>query len=210
MLLEIKVVAVEKAFFSHIGKDSISHPNGLKKILVEKGEGEVVKPFTNVTMAFTAYILNSKGQKRIFQSSLTNSELAVFQLGAGRMLKGLDEGIITMKVGEKSTFIIPPHLGFGSEKSGIVPGNSTLYYDIELLSSVDPFWKFNGADTVFAKKGVKVIVISKKPGKTITLEDIVTFHYTGFFFNSSGNPIIFDNTLERKKPVIIRPETPHI
>nr|MBA3707166.1 FKBP-type peptidyl-prolyl cis-trans isomerase [Bacteroidota bacterium] len=111
LLLEVKILKVEQAFYNLSAKDTLTYASGLKKILISKGSSETAKTFHNVSMQFTGYVLNQKGYKRIFQSSLTNSTLAVFQLGTGRMVKGLDQGIATMTVGEKATFIVPPALG---------------------------------------------------------------------------------------------------
>lgn len=205
LLLEVKILKSEVAFYNLSGKDTITYSSGLKKILISNGTGETAKAFNDVTMQFTGYVLNSKGYKRVFQSSHTNSALAVFQLGAGRMVKGLDEGIATMKTGEKATFIVPPYLGFGKETSGIIPGNSTLYFDIELLSCVNPFYHSNTTDTIFGANGLKILPVLKQEGKKISVEDVVSFDYTGYFLDSAGHPIIFDNTIERKTPAILRP-----
>ena len=205
LLLHVKVLKMEQAFYDLSNKDTIIFPSGLKKIIVTKGSGEPAKPFNNVSMQFTGYVLNQKGYQRVFQSSLTNSTVAVFQLGTGRMVKGLDEGIATMRVGEKATFILPPALGFGNKVSGIIPANSTLYFDIELLSSVEPFFHSEKTDTITTKKGVKIIRLLTKEGRTITSSDVVTFDYTGYFIDSLKHPIIFDNTIERKVPTVLRP-----
>lgn len=205
LLLEVKVLKAEQAFYNLAGKDTISFPNGLKKILINIGTGEAAKPFYNVTLQFTGYVLNQKGYKRVFQSSLTNSTVAIFQLGAGRMVKGLDQGIATMKTGEKSTFIVPPALGFGKEVSGIIPGNSTLYFDIELLGSIDPFFHTTSKDTILTNTGITIVPVLKQEGTNITVEEIVSFDYTGYFIDTMGHPIIFDNTLERKTPAFLRP-----
>ena len=167
LLLSVRVVKIEQAFYNLSGKDSIKYPSGLKKFIVSQSKGEMAKPFNEVTMQFTGYILNSKGYKRVFQSSLTNSTYAIFQLATGRMVKGLDEGIQTMRIGEKATFIVPPNLGFGKKESGIIPGNSTLYFDIELLNCVDPFYHATSNDTIFGKNGVKILPILKQTGKKI-------------------------------------------
>ncbi len=205
LLLEVKILKSEQAFYDLSGKDTATSPSGLKKILVSKGKGETAKAFNNVTMQFTGYILNQDKYKRIFQSSLTNSTLAIFQLGTGRMVKGLDEGIATMKVGEKATFIVPPALGFGKEISGVIPGNSTLYFDIELLSSIDPFYHPISRDTIFAPSGLKILPVLRQEGKKINIENVVVFDYIGYFIDHAGHPIIFDNTIERKKPAVLRP-----
>lgn len=205
LTLHVKILKTEQAFYDLTNKDTITFPSGLKKIVISKGNGEKAKPYHNVTLHFTGFILNPKGYQRVFQSSLTNSTLAVFQLGTGRMVKGLDEGIATMHIGEKATFILPPALGFGNKVSGIIPANSTLYFDIELLNSVEPFFHVDSKDTIRTKNGVKIVRVAKKEGKPILSSDVVTFDYIGYFIDSLGNPIIFDNTIERKVPTVLRP-----
>lgn len=205
LFLEVKLLKAEEAFYPIEGRDTIKFKSGLKKIVVAKSKEDLVTPFHMVTMKFTGYLVTKKGYKKVFQSSQTNSALAKFQLGAGRMIKGLDEGIATMRIGEKSTFIVPPELGFGTNISGVVPANSTLYYDIELLECRDPFWKVNNTDTIRGKDGLRVLKTASLPEKKITKESVVVFDYMGYYLDSLKHPIIFDNTYERNAPAVVRP-----
>jgi len=69
-----------------------------------------------------------------FDSSLDRNQPIVFELGVGRVIKGWDQGISGMCVGEKRKLKIPPHLGYGdSGAGGLIPGGATLIFETELV-----------------------------------------------------------------------------
>ena len=108
----------------------ITTPSGLKYTNQVIGKGERPKPGQTVKVHYTGMLEN--GTK--FDSSVDRGQPADFQIGVGMVIKGWDEGLMTMKVGGKRRFVIPPNLGYGpSGKPPTIPPNSTLIFDVELL-----------------------------------------------------------------------------
>ncbi|KAI1421489.1 hypothetical protein F5Y12DRAFT_700944 [Xylaria sp. FL1777] len=75
--------------------------------------------------------LASNGNK--FDASYDRNQPFGFQLGAGRVIKGWDEGLLDMCIGEKRTLTIPPELGYGNRGMGPIPAGSTLVFETELI-----------------------------------------------------------------------------
>lgn len=110
-----------------------TNPSGLK-ILVTKPaspEDSAAKAGDTVWVHYTGKLTN--GTK--FDSSLDRGEPIELQLGAGRVIKGWEEGLIGIKLGEKRTLTIPPDLGYGARGAGngVIPPNATLVFDVELV-----------------------------------------------------------------------------
>lgn len=93
------------------------------------GGGEEAKRGMLVTVHYTGRLLNG----RTFDSSLTRGEPFQFVLGSGQVIEGWEKGVLGMKVGGERVLVIPPELAYGESKVGIIPSNSTLVFEIELL-----------------------------------------------------------------------------
>jgi FKBP-type peptidyl-prolyl cis-trans isomerase FkpA len=111
----------------------------LKTIDVKLGNGPEAVSGKAAIVQYTGWLYdasapNQRGKK--FDSSLDRPGQVPFGfvVGAGRVIKGWDQGVVGMKVGGKRTLIIPPELGYGAGGHGsVIPPNATLIFDIELL-----------------------------------------------------------------------------
>ena len=110
--------------------------SGLEYEILKEGTGATPKPGQQVTVHYTGWLakdgqadLNSK-----FDSSVDRGEPFSFKIGLGYVIAGWDEGVLSMKVGEKRRLIIPSQLGYGSRGAGrVIPANADLIFDVELL-----------------------------------------------------------------------------
>lgn len=94
------------------------------------GTGQEAKNGDTVTVNYVGTLEN--GTK--FDSSYDRNQPFSFTIGAGQVIKGWDLGVVGMKVGGKRKLVIPPDLGYGNQAQGSIPANSTLIFEIELVS----------------------------------------------------------------------------
>jgi FKBP-type peptidyl-prolyl cis-trans isomerase FkpA len=98
---------------------------------VTVGDGAIATAGHEVKVHYTGWLTN--GTK--FDSSKDRNDPFVFSLGAGRVIKGWDDGVAGMKVGGKRKLTIPPALGYGARGAGgVIPPNATLVFEVELLA----------------------------------------------------------------------------
>ena len=111
-------------------------PTSLQKTEVKQGTGTEAIAGKAVAVHYTGWIYDEskpdkKGAK--FDSSRDRREPFVFPLGAGRVIRGWDEGVAGMQVGGQRTLVIPPAMAYGERGAGVIPPNATLIFDVELL-----------------------------------------------------------------------------
>jgi peptidylprolyl isomerase len=113
----------------------VTTPSGLTITDTVVGTGPSPKAGQICVMHYTGWLYQNgaKGQK--FDSSVDRGQPFEFPIGTGRVIKGWDEGVASMKVGGKRTLVIPPELGYGARGAGgVIPPNATLIFDVELLA----------------------------------------------------------------------------
>lgn len=108
----------------------VTTASGLQYEDIVEGTGATPTPGSQVTVHYTGTLTD--GTK--FDSSRDRGQPFVFPIGVGRVIKGWDEGVMTMKVGGRRTLTIPANLAYGSRGAGgVIPPNATLVFDVELL-----------------------------------------------------------------------------
>ncbi|KAH8246559.1 hypothetical protein KR038_009761 [Drosophila bunnanda] len=117
------LLAISLASAEDLKVDVISLPEGCE---------QKSKSGDSLTMHYTGTLL-ADGKK--FDSSFDRDQPFTFQLGAGQVIKGWDQGLLDMCVGEKRKLTIPPHLGYGDQGAGnVIPPKATLVFEVELIN----------------------------------------------------------------------------
>ncbi len=110
----------------------VTTTSGLKYIDVVEGTGVTPRTGQTISVHYTGTLQDG----RKFDSSHDRGTPYVFRIGTGSVIKGWDEGLMTMKVGGKRKLIIPPALGYGPRGNPPnIPGNATLLFDVELVDA---------------------------------------------------------------------------
>ncbi len=114
----------------------------LQRIELREGSGPIARPGMEVTVHYTGWNYDERrpalrGEK--FDSSRDRGEPFTFLLGAGRVIRGWDEGVAGMRVGGKRELRIPAWLAYGRKGAGdAIPPNGSLVFEVELLDAKSP------------------------------------------------------------------------
>ena len=112
----------------------VTTSSGLQIIDTKVGTGALPRVNQTAIVHYTGWLYENGVKGKKFDSSVDRNEPFEFPVGAGRVIKGWDEGVATMKIGGKRTLIVPPQLGYGARGAGgAIPPNATLMFDVELL-----------------------------------------------------------------------------
>jgi len=110
-------------------------PTGLQYEDTRVGTGATPKTGQTCVMHYTGWLWENEAKGKKFDSSVDRGQPFEFPIGQGRVIKGWDQGVATMKVGGKRTLLIPPSLGYGARGTGggLIPPNATLLFEVELM-----------------------------------------------------------------------------
>ena len=129
-IVTTKRATIKKMTNNPIEPAATTTATGLTYIVTKHGDGAQLKAGDNVIVNYTGLLTN--GEK--FDSSLDRGEPFSFPLGAGKVIKGWDEGVQKLRVGDHATFIIPPEIAYGSRGAGgVIPPDATLIFIIEVV-----------------------------------------------------------------------------
>ena len=111
-------------------ENAVTTDSGLQYVVIEEGNGASPQAGQRVFVHYVGTL--EDGTK--FDSSRDRGRPFDFTIGQGQVIKGWDEGVGDMKVGDRRKLIIPPELGYGARGAGgVIPPNATLIFDVELL-----------------------------------------------------------------------------
>lgn len=117
-----------------VQEKAVTTKSGLKYVDLKIGTGEEAQKGMDVTVHYTGWLFENGKRGAKFDSSVDRGTPFNFPLGAGRVIKGWDEGVAGMKVGGKRELFIPANLGYGAQGAGnVIPPNATLDFEVELL-----------------------------------------------------------------------------
>jgi peptidylprolyl isomerase len=167
--------------------------SGLQYVDTKEGTGEEPATGQNCAVHYTGWLWENGAKGKKFDSSLDRGTPFSFHVGEHEVIKGWDEGVASMKVGGKRELLIPPELAYGARAvGGVIPANSTLFFEVELLELREKWEKTeSGLEYMDSKVGTGA---EPKAGQTCEV------HYTGWLWQNGGKGKEFDSSVRRGQP----------
>lgn len=172
--------------------------SGLEYVDTVVGNGDSPKQGDKVVVHYTGTL--EDGTK--FDSSVDRGTPFEFTIGVGQVIRGWDEGVMSMQVGGKRTLTIPADLAYGDRGAGsVIPPNATLVFDVELIEIkemyVDTDFSLPGKE-IIKESGLRMIEHIAGKGDNPKSGQVVSVHYTGLLETGSK----FDSSHDRGKPFV--------
>jgi FKBP-type peptidyl-prolyl cis-trans isomerase len=199
--MELEVLGTYPAFYAVDYNQLKKTSSGLEYVFVKQNTtSETLKKGNYVAIRYTGYYFTKDGKKKIFDSSMKSGNTSLLQYGVNKFIKGLDEGLSLMKVGDSATFIIPPSLGYGAKDNQLVPGNSTLGFDVYVERQIDPFFDESKITYKQDPSGFSYCFVKDVEGPSAQLNDNVYVNLVGYYLLANGAKYIFESTYEKGEP----------
>ena len=196
LLFDVELISISEGIksFQTRGKDSVITESGAKIFIVQTNpSGTLPAKNDQVKINYTGYFMDGK----IFDTSYDRGEPMPFSVGKGNVIKGLDEAIQKVRMGEKARIIIPYMLAYGEKGyAGVIPEKADLIFDIDLVDIQSIPYKVEGMEVNTTPSGLKYIVVHKGTGKKAEKNRSCSVHYSGYLEDGSS----FDSSLNKGQP----------
>lgn len=176
-------------------QDTITTETGLQYYMIEEGEGEKVQEGKEVALHGIGTFENGE----VFWETRESNSPFYFVSGTNSVIKGVEEGVSKMRVGDRWIFILPPELAYGNKQRGPIPPNSVLIFDYEILNVSDP--KKPIVDTLY--KTIHSDGIDKALDLYVQLKDQRdVFNFRADQLNVLGYKLLNENKLAASRAVL--------
>ncbi len=172
-----------KEYISQSGLKYTFYKHNSKAIKVDSGD------------VVSVHYIGSLDDSTVFDSSYDRAQPITFEVGAGRVIKGWDEGLTYMHLGDSALFIIPSNIAYGERKTGKIPANSTLHFIVKIVDikkAIKP-WKVNQKDRVYIEDSLSYIIVEKGNGDAAETGNRVSMQYSGYYTDWRKFDSSYDN-----------------
>jgi peptidylprolyl isomerase len=180
------------------GQDLSTTASGLQYVILEEGSGEQPQPGDVVAVHYEGKLADGT----VFDSSYSRGDPIRFPLGQGYVIPGWEEGIGLLREGSKARLVIPPNLAYGETGAGngVIPPNSTLTFDVELIEimagSPEAPTDVTGVELTTTESGLQYYDLQPGTGPSPGPGQTAVVHYTGWLQDGTK----FDSSLDRGEP----------
>lgn len=174
-----------------------STPSGIEYAVFEPGDGIQLKPDMQVSVHYAGYLGTDN---TLFDSSYERDQPIVFTLGRNMVIRGWDQALKHLRVGDKARVWIPAEYAYGEQGRGPIPPNTDLIFDLEVIDGREllkpELVSLAEKDTLETDSGLQIIMVRQGTGDTPPRGSILVVHYSGFL--SDGT--LFDSSIQRDTP----------